>query len=260
MTVSMTAAISGFVPPAVLLDVTSSPSVTAPLVVWRVHEDGSRHQVITGQAVLIGGWSGTDYHAPFNQLFHYVAAAEGQAESAATPDLYLASDVTWLIHSSDPSLSLPLDVIVKLGAKKKPARGAKFAILPASADEAPLPVVRWDSRRGPESGDIVILADDDVQVQALDALLDRGPVLLNSARSEVVRWQWIDPGDTEWEPPGGYYRTPLRQLSFPWEACRAPDSDLTPLSDWSDVAAQGDWALSAAAYADWRAMNLGIES
>lgn len=260
MTVSLTATVTGVAPPAVLLDVTSSPSVTAPLKVWRIHDDGSRHRVIAGRAVLIGGWSGVDYHAPFNHTFHYTAEADGQAESAATPALFVPSDVTWLIHPSDPALSLALEVIVSLSAKKKPGRGASFSILPASADEDPLPVVRWDSRRGPESGDIVILADDDDQVQALERLIARGPVLLNSAKSERVRWQWIDPGDTSIEPPGGYYRTSMRQLSFPWEACRAPDADTAPLSTWADVAEHGDWATAAGAYADWRAMALGIES
>lgn len=256
MTVSVSAAIRWSDPPSVLVDVTSSPSVTAPLVVYRVHDDGSRHKVIAGRSVLIGSWTGTDYHAPLNEPFHYVAAADGEDESAASASQYLPRELPWLIHPSDPALSLSLNFVVSLGPLKRAANVAKFKIAGSS-----VPVVRTESARGPLSGDITVFAEDDAEVRALDALLaDSGPVLLNAGQSDRVPWVWISPGDTTRETPGGYFRTAYRQLSFAWEQCRAPDTDVAPLNTYPNIRSKGGYTTIKALYDGYRAMKLGIES
>jgi hypothetical protein len=259
MTVSVSASVEYDSPARVLVDVASSPSVTGPLKLWRVHEDGTRHRVLTsGRAVVVGGWTGYDYHAPFNQDFSYVASVEGQADSAASAAQYIMSAITWLVHPADPELSVPLDVVVKFGSLRRPSTSAKFKILGSSQ-----PVIRTDSPRGPLAGDITVLANDDTEAQALDALFaDSGPILLNCHRPEIVRWLWIAPGDTTMEPPGGYYRTPYRQLSFPWEECRAPDADVQPVWDLAGLAAAGfaDLAVVNAQYDDLRALQLDLRT
>lgn len=259
MTLTVSATLTGTAPPAVLVDVASAPSVTAEVKVWRVHPDGSRWRVLSTSRVLIGSWSGIDYHPPFNVPFRYVAEAAGQV-SPASPELFVPSDVLWLVHASTPALSRPVRVVVAMGARKKPARRARYAVLPASQDEEPLPVVRSDSRRGPESGDLTILAFDAQECEAFEQLLARTPVLLNSHRSDIVRWQWIDPGDLTIAAPDDFYGVAYRQLSFSWEACRAPSSDVAPLRTFGDIRAMGSFGDVAAAYANFRDMKLGSES
>lgn len=263
MTVTVSAAQSSSYPPAILVDVTSSPSVTAPLVVYRVHDDGSRHKVIASSRVLIGGWSGTDYHPPFNRLFHYVAAAEGQPESAASADLFVASDLAWMIHSSTPALSFPIRKITwPMQPVTYSSRVASFDILQDPADDTEsLPVIRTDVTRSGAAGKLAIQVAVEDLASALSFFRSAGPVLLNGPwGADEYGWTWLVAKDVTVTNPGGGLAFPTRTLEFDFRACRQPDVDVTPLSTWADVAAQGDWAAVAATYTDWRAMNLGIES
>lgn len=263
MTVTVTAAPAATPQPAVLVDVTSSPSVTAPMKVYRVHDDGSRHRVIASSRVLIGGWSATDYHPPTNRLFSYVAAAEGEPESAPSADIYLPSVEAWMVHASRPDLSFP---IMKIMAPMQPvtysSSSAAFDILHDPTDQSPsLPVIRTDTTRSGATGKMTIkIATADLS-SALEFFRSGGPVLLNGPWSaDELGWMWFVAKDVTVTNPGGRLSYPMRHLDFDFRECRQPDVDVTPLSNWADVAEKGTWAAAAGAYADWRAMNLGIES
>ena len=71
--------------PSVLLTVTSGTGGPSPvpvnsrIVVTRIHEDGTRHEVLTDAdpRVIGGSWSWLDVHSPFGQFVTYEVAAAG---------------------------------------------------------------------------------------------------------------------------------------------------------------------------------------
>lgn len=259
MTLSVTAeAFTG--PPRVLVNVASSPSEAGLLIVWRTHEDGSRHRVLTsGQAVLNGTWSGYDYHMPLNELVTYSAQTVGGVESAPSSGAWVSSDLMWLVHPSDSALSFAVGTVVSAKSRSKPARTQTFQIL-----NDPLPVIRPTNRRGPQSGDLQVLTDGMEETGALESLLaDGGPVLLNSHRKDALPWMWVQFGDVQIEPPGGYFNTDLRLVSLPWQECSAPMVDVRPVWTYADLRAEFAASTNAglpsvfASYADMR-LNIRI--
>ena len=219
--------------PRVLIQVSSSPAALAVLRVYRVHEDGSRYRVITsGRAVLNGTWSGYDNHVPFNQKFTYVASTGLEPDSAPSAVCFVSSDKMWLMHPIDTSLSVQIDTVTKVSARKIPSSAQAFKIL-----GSPLPVMRTNGSRGPETWDLEVLADGRDVTETLEALFDADlPVYISSPRSDVLQSGWVQPGDVNIEPPGGYFRTELRLVSFSCTRCSPPDVDLVPLWTYDDLA------------------------
>lgn len=259
MTLTVTAVASVGDVPAVLVDVTSSPAVTDLLRVYRVHEDGTRYRVLTDlSATIITSWSGFDYHAPFNQAVRYVAETDSLG-SAASPEVWLVSESTWLIHPSDPDLSMWVDVVTNIADTSYKDRAQRFQVI-GKRD----PVTRADYPRGGESGSMSVLCDGPESWARLSALFaDGGPVLMNlkPLRGFIKQWKWVQPGDLTMSSPTGHDRVNVRVATFPYEEVSPPDADALPVWTFDDVAATfATFDAVAAAYTDFRAMQLDNRS
>jgi hypothetical protein len=223
MTLTVTAAPGFLDVPAVQVSVSSSPALTAPLVLWRVHEDGTRWRVLTeANANVITTWTGFDFHAPFNQMITYTAEAGGLSGSSAAT--MLISDAgTWLIHASDPDLSVLVDKVIGPAAPYKyPSVTQSFRPLGSK-----LPVQRHDFPRGGESGQITIKCEDEASRAAVKACLaDNGVTLINTPHTDDdIGWKWVQIDDTDLSNPGGTFGFPFRYFALPYREVRQPDVD-----------------------------------
>lgn len=229
MTLSVVAAAQWGSVPQVVVDVTASPVVADELTVWRVHENGSRWQVLTTErAVITGTWSGIDYHPPLSQSFQYQAVAGSQTSdlSAATS---LPSDVAWLIHPVDPALSLPLyQVLGPVEDVVWASRAKDSEVLKQRANRS------IASPRGAASSALTVK----VQTVDLDAIetffADGGPVLFVSPWAPLA-WQWIQPGDVTVSAPYGPITHQHRRITFPYKVCLPPDADVAAQWTLSDI-------------------------
>lgn len=223
MTLTVTAAPGFLNTSAIRVSVSSSPSLTAPLVLWRVHEDGSRWRVLVeANANVITTWTGYDFHAPFNQMVTYTAEAGGLSGSSAATMLVSDAGV-WLIHASDPSLSVLVDnVIGPPQPYKYPSATQSFRPLGSK-----LPVQRHDFPRGGESGQITIKCDSEAARAAVKACLaDNGVTLINTPNSDDdIGWKWVQIDDTELSNPGERISAPFRLFALPYKEVRQPDVD-----------------------------------
>lgn len=223
MSLTVTAAPGFLDTPAILVSVSSSPALTAPLVLWRVHEDGSRWRVLVeANANVITTWTGFDFHAPFNGMVTYTAEAGGLSGSSAATMLVSDTGV-WLIHASDPSLSVPVDkVIGPAQPYKYPSQTQSFRPLGSK-----LPVQRHDFPRGGESGQITIKCVDEAGRAAVKACLaDNGVTLLNTPfTDDDIGWKWVQIDDTELSNPGGAIPFGFRYVVLPYREVRQPDVD-----------------------------------
>ena len=220
MTLTVTAA-GGFLDvPAVQVSVVSSPAVTAPLVLWRVHEDGSRYRVLVeANANVITTWTGFDFHAPFNQPVTYVAEAGGLVSAESAPQ-WVVSDGTWLIHASDPDLSVMVDKVIGPAAPYRYA-GSAQTFRPLGSK---LPVVRTSYPRGGESGQITVKCEDEASRAAVRACLaDNGATLLNTPNTDDdIGWKWVVFGDVDFTNPGGFTGFPFRYVAVSYTHLTLP--------------------------------------
>lgn len=248
MTLAVTAAVDFSLPPRVRLDVaatTSGPLPVpggAPVAVVRVHEDGSRWPVLLENGARLGGgsWAGFDYHAPFNQLITYVAQAAGVESAQSVVTELVNESTTWLIHASDPTLSLIPEVVTKIGDLDYESDAQVFDVF-----NSPFPVTVSSGFRkaAASSMELMVLREDVAAVRALFA--DSGPILLNTPATDGwdVTWAWVQPGAVKIGNPGadgfsrGPVNHPLRAVSFPFKLIGAPDLDVTPVWTCDDVVA-----------------------
>lgn len=260
MTLTVTPSIPFLDQPAVLLDVSSSPAVTDVVWLSRIHPDGSAHRVLTTDypSKLIGGtWTGYDFHAPFNVACTYIAQTASQV-SAASVETWLASDdATWLIHPSDPELSVLVDVVTNISDTSFKDRSQRFQVL-GKRDS----VTRTDYPRGGESGSMSVMCDGAEAWSKLKALFaDSGPILVNlkPLRGFVKEWKWIQPGDLTMSSPAGHDKIDVRIATFSYEETEQPDADAFPLWSFDDITALGKTFTELAAYyPDFRAMQLDL--
>lgn len=223
MTLTVTAAPGFLDVPAVLVSVSSSPALVAPLVLWRVHEDGTRHRVLVeANANVITTWSGFDFHAPFNQMVSYTAESGGLSGASSATRL-VSDDAVWLIHASDPDLSVLVDkVIGPAQPYKYPSATQSFRPLGSK-----LTVQRHDYPRGGESGQITIKCVDEASRAAVKSCLaDNGVTLINTPNTDDdIGWKWAQIDDTELSNPGGFTKFPFRYFVLPYREVRQPDVD-----------------------------------
>lgn len=211
ITISATPVVSS--PPRVQLTVSSSPAVTDDLSIVRVHADGSEHPVL-GVGSLITTWSGFDVHMPYNVPVTYRAASGGlTATSAATA---VVCNKSWLIHASDPDLSVIIRGVGPVAARTRNSRATSY--LPIGNRN---PVSRTDSPRGGPSGEIKLLSISDAETAAIDAFLDSDfPILINSV--SAFGWMWVQPGNSITEYASGYVRDESL-VTIPFSAVTQPD-------------------------------------
>lgn len=224
MTLTVTATNGSLDVPAVLVSVVSSPAVTAPLTLYRVHEDGTRYRVLTeANANVITTWTGFDFHAPFNQWVTYVAEAAGLVSAGSPAVMVISDDATWLIHPSDPDLTVLVDKIIGPAAPYKyPGSAQVFRPLGSK-----LPVVRTSYPRGGESGQITVKCESpDSRAAVMACLEDNGPTLINTPNTaDDIGWKWVQFGDVDKLNPGGFTAFPFRYVVLPYMEVTQPDVD-----------------------------------
>lgn len=255
MTLSVAASVQASWQPSVLVQVDSSPAVSESLTVYRVHDDGARYKVLTDQPpVMVGGWGGYDYHAPFNEPFTYVAESETMV-SPASGAVFLPSDTTWLISASDPELSTVVTAVLDLGELSFDDPAQRYLALGASK-----PTYRWSRPRSGPSFSLSLHCDSPDEAAQIRAVLrPGGPILLNMHQPDPVGWMWVQPTGSKMGTPGGKWRTEYREWSFGLEQCEQPNLDVTSPWDCAALAAQYESAAAAAAaYADVRSMALDV--
>jgi hypothetical protein len=254
----VTAAVQFSDAPKVLLDVSSAPSVTAVLRVYRVHPDGSQHRVLTtDRATLIGTWTGFDFHAPINQPVTYIAETGLEANSAPSAPVFIPSDDGWLVAPDGSALLVD--------ATFGPAPDVSFASRSQGSTvlNRKLPVHRRVGPRAGRSGSIKILCETPAGAQdVLNILADDDPVLVNLPYAAPdLGWAWVQPGEASLGVPAGKLGHELRTISFPYEETTSPDADVTPVWTFDDVTATfATFDQVTAAYADFRAMQLDIRT
>lgn len=263
MTITATATVEMGLPSRVLISASSSPAVTDLVTVTRTHEDGSEHRVILeDNAKIIGTFVGYDYHAPFNQAVTYTVSAAGQ--TGTTSFVTIVSESTWLIHPSDPALSVMVSgdrLVGPVATRGRKTRAARYDVLGLK-----LPVHRAVAPRGGETGDLKILCTAEAEQLALEALLeDDWPILFNTPFSSTLfGWMWIAVGDLSIEFAGAGYRRDEVFVSFPFEETSRPDSDVTPVWTLDDLTAEAvtDYPtlddLKVAGFADLDALKLRV--
>ena len=101
--------------PRVRLSVSTTLGGSAWVSLWRTHEDGSRFRVLVDRnARLTGGaWVGYDYHAPL--AGHDVTYEAVTASESATAEVFLDGVVPWLVHATNPDLSMPIEYVPEDG-------------------------------------------------------------------------------------------------------------------------------------------------
>lgn len=249
MTLSVTATMDSSTAPArVLVAVTSSPAATAVLRIYRVHEDGSRHRVLTdGMAKIVGSWSGYDIHAPFNQLFTYVASTGLEADSAPSSAVYVSSERVWLQHQTDHDLAYPVDkILAPQQDVSRSSRATEYKILKSKSS-----VVRTDSPLEADTGSFTIrVARDDIP--SVEALLEDGAaILLNGPwGSYDYGWSWIWVKSVKRSNAGGRISFPTRNYTIDYQVTADPDADTEPAWTYADAKA----AFPAATYASMPAI------
>ena len=229
--------------PAIRVTVTSSPSITAPLSIVRIHPDGRQYRLIVEDApqLIGGGWVGVDRHAPFDRTVTYRASAAGQ--TGTSEDWWLAPAGTWLVSADNPDASVRVDAVIYFGDRERTGTSQRMDILNS---EAPVHVV--DSPLHLETGSMRLWVGSADMLAELDALLrPQRPVLLNTHYSPLSpTWLWIQTG---WllTNPGTVDQVPGRFMDLTFEGTSQPDVDAVPVFTDNDLNAL--WPTSNAAEA-----------
>lgn len=222
------------VPPAIILTVTSSTSgpnpvpVNSPLAIWRVHEDGSEHLVITTEPprLIPNTWIGLDYHCPYNVPVTYRVEAAGVT---ATVDVNeLACVYTWLISPSEPALSVRVDAVKAMSDRGQGSRAGRYAPYGGKA------TFHSEGERDGLTGSITVQVPDD---KAIKKLLKQDSVILINTPGPGFRieWLWVQPFQLGYVNPG-YAYWPYELVVIPFEESADPEVDQTPI--WTiDIAA-----------------------
>ena len=221
MTIAVKAQATGSYPPQVRVDVTSSPSMTAPLTLTRVHDDGAEYPVLLGgNPSIIGTYTGVDFHPPFNRVVTYRASGGGFI--AVSGPVVVSSSRTWLVHPSDPDRSMLVEIIASVDDYSYESASTSYRPLGSR-----LPVVRHDFPTGGESGQITIICQTPATRKALKKLLAGGGLtLLNTPYSDDdIGWKWVQIDSHTIHNPGGRQAHPERHITLPYREAVQPDVD-----------------------------------
>lgn len=233
-------------PPSVLLTVASTtgpPNEVAEgssIDLYRVHRDGTRHRVLTGAHPRISGgaWLGIDCHAPFNQAVTYEVTA---GPTVSSPPVMVPSNDTWLVHASDPDLSVRIRVVTVIADRGYKSRATRFQPF----DAAPV-FVAADSRGG-VNGSIEFGLPPAAVPAVLSLLADDSTVLISTPGSVDwdLKWLWCQPGDVSEKTIPGTKKSDWRFITLPFEATAEPDTDTAVLT----CGEAAEFATTCAAYA-----------
>lgn len=230
---------------------------SALVALWRVHPDGTRHRVILQNNPRLSGGSfiDFDYAAPFNRPVSYIASSSG-FESDPAP-MILPCDKSWLIHPTNPDLSVQVGYIKSFGdigndssaVLSYPFRGAA-------------PIRISEGARRTNDGELSLIVQSEQMAVALKGLFaDDSPVLFNLTGPDLntiwrpENWAWISPGKTALvDPVNG--ASDIRYFTIPYTIIATPDGVALPTWTCDDVtAAYATCTAVAAAYASCDALT-----
>jgi hypothetical protein len=255
MTLTVTAAqdFSG-VSPRIRLDLASSLGGSEWVTINRTHENGDVHRVITDRnARLSGGaWVGYDYHCPFEADVEYHAVTALETSAAVTTSCL--SPNAWLIHHSDPTLSVEVVYIPEDGFGDDDL-GDGAAVFTIRGSDRPATV--WDDTMAITSSvKLGILPEQ--QAQAMRLLRSGGPVLLNVPAGWDVDHRWIKPKakiarNLGRVANGGVAAYPYRMIEISYTWVRQPFVDLSP--EWSYDTLDAAWVTLDALEAGYATLD-----
>lgn len=245
-------------PPRIRLDIvgTAPTSPSSRYTLLRLDADGRSRPVVgvLNAALTTGTATAYDYHAPFNSPVGYSVTA-GTVTTTAPP-VTIASSDSWLIHRTNPNLSVKIDNIIEIAQRSYQSTSALHWVFGAE-----FPVAKNEGVRRARAGQLTIAAESKANHDALvAALADSGPILINFAsppNDQVTwwdeTWAWIQPDAyTTSNPAGGWIYYQYRHLNFSYQVVDTPVAASVPLWSWSDVATTfATWADFSAAYATW---------
>lgn len=225
-------------PPRFRVDIASTPTGLLPVpdnslvTVYRVHEDGTRYEVLTEPHVRLIAGAATvfDYHAPYGVLVSYVAVAATHESAESTP-LFLESEAHWLIHPTDPTnLSVSPDHVATLGSSTLPSRTGVFQVF-----GSPYPVTRGNRRLGKASSLMVRVPPENIDAIE-DLFADGSATLINLMPGYDVSWCWVQ-ADAPTIDVGKHSREPYRDVQFNYVPVGVPNVDVTQAWTCADVLA-----------------------
>jgi hypothetical protein len=240
--------------PRIQLNITDTAGGGSAFTLTRTDPDGRSRKIIIepNPHLTSGSWAGYDYHAPFNESVTYTATTTVAATSAS---VVLSMSTSWLIHRTNPALSVQIDKVMSTSDRVATSTG-----MPHWAFGAEFPVVRNENVRHAKSGSVTLKAFTKAKLAALESILhDSGVILMNltngnSAAWFDVSWAWIQPGDVTYANPTGngwvYY--PTRDVTFTYQIVDVPAGAISPLWTYgmllADVADFPSYASVASGY------------
>jgi hypothetical protein len=209
----------------------SGADASAYFTLVRTDPGGRVRKVITepNPRLTSGVWAGYDYHAPFNQPVTYQVTATTQATAAPVT---LTSPVSWLIHRTNPALSVQIDKVMAI-----PDRVVASTAAAHYAFGAEFPVTRNEGARRARTGALTVQVTSAAHLAAVESLLhDSGVILMNLTLGAGVgwldeTWAWIQPGDLTFSNPGAWAFYPTRNVAFPFQIVDVPAGAIAPV--WS---------------------------
>lgn len=259
MTLSVSAVASRGPWPQVTVTVSSSPAVTDEVKVWRVRADGSRLPVLSSsRPVIIGGYTVIDYHPPFGETFSYAASTSAEAEAVSGPVVFVSKRL-WVIHPTDPNLSVSIGKWrIDPFKFSYPTRAQGFPRLQDGLQS----FRPRQGGRGGQRGVVGLKCPTRQDREKLFRLLKPDTaVLFNSPFPEEIGSRWIKPLDVDFTNPATFTQHPDRWVEFPYEECAQPKGRVAPR--WTyDQAAEvfATYDQAAAVYDDYRAAQLDIRT
>lgn len=188
-------------------------SVDGPVVVYRVHEDGTRWAVRGVSDVSGGSAFGYDYETPLNAPVTYEVTDGAVLTSSAT--VTVSAGGATLTIPGVPSMGGPVLVV------GKPQLGRSRPSTTLEVFGRATPIVLSDTLKAP-AGKLVVRTRTDTEAYQLTATLQLGSVfLLRVPGSRVTDWAYVMVGDVAEDPMVGY------------GSANMPPGSVAEWSDWT---------------------------
>jgi hypothetical protein len=205
-------------PPRVRLDLTTNKT---SLTVYRVALDGTKTPVRTydGGPLPVSGSTALLYdpEAFFGQPYTYTT---DDTATTASASVTVNSDVPWLVHPGVPTRSMPVE-IADMSDRQAPAnQSVRYPL------NRRFPIVANDGQRKADSYTLTLRTTGQVELEALQELLDDLSVLLLNVPADPT---WVDlsseyvaVGDLARANPGRYVQFDKRLWSLPCSVTDRP--------------------------------------
>ena len=212
-----------------------SGAATAEVYVDRLDPDGRVVSVRSADPAVTSGGALVvfDYEAAFDVAVSYTVRDTDTSPGSDTsaPVTLTSGGVAWIVHPGLPAtLSVPLGVL-EWPTWSRPVQRGVFQPIGRK-----FPVV-VSSRRGGESGDLVVYTSSHESRDAMEAILSDGlPLLLKGTSTENAGTRWVSVGDVSEQP----FEADLRGFIgwiLPLVAVDSPAGSALPAVTYADASA-----------------------